>query len=79
MRNHGIASFPDPVFSSGNVNFPIPQGMNTNSDPVPSCEGGLRGSHTPGPALQQGGGRWPVDIVLVDARIMHRKLPVAPV
>jgi hypothetical protein len=31
MRNHGIASFPDPVFSSGNVNFPIPQGMNTNS------------------------------------------------
>ena len=48
-------------------------------DPVPSCEGGLRGSHTPGPALQQGGGRWPVDVVLVDARIMHRKLPVAPV
>ena len=31
MRNHGIASFPDPVFASGNVNFPIPQGMNTNS------------------------------------------------
>jgi hypothetical protein len=33
MRNHGIAGFPDPVFSSGNVNFPIPQSMNTNSTP----------------------------------------------
>ena len=31
MRNHGIAGFPDPVFSGGNVNFPIPNGMNTNS------------------------------------------------
>jgi hypothetical protein len=31
MRNHGIAGFPDPVFSSGTVNFPIPQDMNTNS------------------------------------------------
>ena len=31
MRNHGIAGFPDPVFSGGNVNFSIPNGMNTNS------------------------------------------------
>lgn len=31
MRNHGIVGFPDPVFSGDNVNFPIPQGMNTNS------------------------------------------------
>ena len=31
MRNHGVAGFPDPVFSSGNVNFPVPQGINTNS------------------------------------------------
>ncbi len=33
MRNHGISGFPDPVFSNGNVNFPIPQGMNTSSTP----------------------------------------------
>jgi hypothetical protein len=31
MRGHGIAGFPDPVFSGGNVNFSVPQGMNTNS------------------------------------------------
>ena len=31
MRNHGIVGFPDPVISGGNVNFPIPQGMNSNS------------------------------------------------
>ncbi len=31
MRNHGIAGFPDPVFSGGQVDFPIPQSMNTNS------------------------------------------------
>lgn len=31
MRSHGIARFPDPVFSGDNVNFPIPNGMNTNS------------------------------------------------
>ncbi|HTW07308.1 MAG TPA: hypothetical protein VME46_07350 [Acidimicrobiales bacterium] len=31
MRNHGIAGFPDPVFSGGNVSFPIPNRMNTNS------------------------------------------------
>jgi hypothetical protein len=31
MRNHGIVGFPDPVISGDNVNFPIPQGMNTNS------------------------------------------------
>jgi hypothetical protein len=31
MRAHGIAGFPDAVFSGSNVNFPIPQGMNTNS------------------------------------------------
>ena len=31
MRNHGIAGFPDPVFSAGQVDFPIPQSMNTNS------------------------------------------------
>jgi hypothetical protein len=31
MRDHGIAGFPDPVFSEGNVNFPIPNGMNTKS------------------------------------------------
>ncbi len=33
MRNHGIAGFPDPIFSSTDVNFPIPHGMNTNSAP----------------------------------------------
>jgi hypothetical protein len=31
MRNHGIVGFPDPVVSGDNVNFPIPQGMNTKS------------------------------------------------
>ena len=31
MRSHGIAGFADPVFSGGNVNFPIPSGMDTNS------------------------------------------------
>jgi hypothetical protein len=33
MRNHGIAAFPDPVFANGSVDFPISQGMNTNSTP----------------------------------------------
>jgi hypothetical protein len=31
MRSHNIVGFPDPAFSSGSVNFPIPAGMNTNS------------------------------------------------
>lgn len=32
MRSHGIAGFPDPVFSgSSNVSFPIPGTMDTNS------------------------------------------------
>jgi hypothetical protein len=31
MRTHGIVGFPDPVFANGNVSFPIPQAMNTNS------------------------------------------------
>ena len=31
MRDHGIVGFPDPVVSGDNVNFPIPQGMNTKS------------------------------------------------
>ncbi len=31
MRSHGIAGFADPVFSGGNVNFPIPSGMDANS------------------------------------------------
>jgi hypothetical protein len=31
MRSHNIVGFPDPVFSSRSVNFPIPAGMNTNS------------------------------------------------
>ena len=31
MRSHGIAGFPDPQFSNGNVTFPIPHGMDTNS------------------------------------------------
>jgi hypothetical protein len=31
MRNHGIAGFPDPVFSSGNADFHVPQGLDTNS------------------------------------------------
>ena len=31
MRRHGIAGFPDPVFSGGDVHFPLPAGMNANS------------------------------------------------
>jgi len=31
MRSHGITSFPDPVFSGGGVNFPIPPSVDTNS------------------------------------------------
>jgi hypothetical protein len=31
MRSHGIVGFPDPVFSNGNVSFPVPTGMSTNS------------------------------------------------
>jgi hypothetical protein len=31
MRSHGIANFPDPIFSGGNVNFPIPSNINSNS------------------------------------------------
>jgi hypothetical protein len=31
MRNRGIVGFPDPVFSGGQVDFPIPKGMNPNS------------------------------------------------
>jgi hypothetical protein len=31
MRSHGITNFPDPVFSGGNVSFPIPSTINTNS------------------------------------------------
>jgi hypothetical protein len=31
MRSHGFANFPDPVFSGGDVNFPIPSSIDTNS------------------------------------------------
>ena len=31
MRSHGIANFPDPIFHGGNVNFPIPSSINSNS------------------------------------------------
>lgn len=31
MRHHGIVGFPDPVFSGGQVTFPIPSGMNINA------------------------------------------------
>jgi hypothetical protein len=31
MRSHGVVGFPDPVFSSGSVRFPIPVGMDANS------------------------------------------------
>jgi hypothetical protein len=31
MRSHGITSFPDPTFSGGSVNFPIPSGIDTSS------------------------------------------------
>lgn len=31
MRSNGITNFPDPVFSGGSVNFPIPSSINTHS------------------------------------------------
>lgn len=31
MRSHGIVGFPGPQFSNGNVTFPLPRGMDTNS------------------------------------------------
>jgi len=31
MRSHGINGFPDPDFSGGGVEFPLPPGMNANS------------------------------------------------
>jgi hypothetical protein len=31
MRSHGIAGFPDPTFSGGNVNLHIPSSIDTNS------------------------------------------------
>ena len=31
MRSHGITNFPDPVFSGGSVNFPIPPSIDTSS------------------------------------------------
>jgi hypothetical protein len=31
MRSHGVTDFPDPTFSGGNVTFPIPSGIDTNS------------------------------------------------
>jgi len=31
MRNHGVVGFPDPVFSRDQVEFPIPESMNTKS------------------------------------------------
>jgi hypothetical protein len=31
MRSHGITNFPDPVFSDGNVNLPIPSSIDTHS------------------------------------------------
>jgi hypothetical protein len=31
MRSHGITNFPDPVFSGGNVDFPIPSSINSGS------------------------------------------------
>jgi hypothetical protein len=34
MRSHGITHFPDPVFSGGNVSFPIPSSINQNSPEV---------------------------------------------
>jgi hypothetical protein len=33
MRSHGFANFPDPVFSKGNVSFPLPSDMDPNSLP----------------------------------------------
>jgi hypothetical protein len=34
MRAHGVPEFPDPVFSDGGVNFPVPSGVNTHSPQV---------------------------------------------
>jgi hypothetical protein len=31
MRAQGIVGFPDPLFTGGNVSFPLPAGMNANS------------------------------------------------
>jgi hypothetical protein len=31
MRSHGVAGFPDPVFSPGDVSFPIPPGIDATS------------------------------------------------
>ena len=31
MRSHGFTTFPDPVFSNGTVNFPIPSNIDSNS------------------------------------------------
>jgi hypothetical protein len=31
MRSHGIGNFPDPVFTDGKVNYPIPSGISTTS------------------------------------------------
>ena len=31
MRSHGITNFPDPTFSGGSVNFPIPSSIDTRS------------------------------------------------
>jgi hypothetical protein len=33
MRSHGVTGFPDPVFSSGQVRFPLPPGMDATSTP----------------------------------------------
>jgi hypothetical protein len=32
MRSHGIPNFPDPTFSGGSVNFPIPSSIDTTSE-----------------------------------------------
>jgi hypothetical protein len=31
MRSHGFTTFPDPIFSNGTVNFPIPSNIDSNS------------------------------------------------
>lgn len=31
MRSHGIVDFPDPTFSGGHVNFPVPSSIDTHS------------------------------------------------
>jgi hypothetical protein len=31
MRSHGISNFPDPVFTDGNVKFPLPSNISTTS------------------------------------------------